>query len=323
MSRWDLGVQFIAVLSKSLAEIVIYTVKLNNDERIDETPMHIALREAFINTLVHTDYYQSGNIIIELNTEKFVFSNPGTLLVSIQQYYNGGISECRNPSLQKMFMLIGRAEKAGSGVDKIMTGWQKSNLRNPFINVHNNPDRVVLTLPMFGVISQSVLNDLNAIFGDISNLTADELTALSFCLVEDSISNKRLQYVLNLHKYDITSLLKNLCEKNYLYSDNNGRWTIYKLKKVDTSGRKVDTSEKKEKTRFKRSDLESLIMNVCKDDYLKMEEISKRINKSTDYLKNKIFPDMIAKGKLEKKYPYTDNHPDQGYRTKYNIDKEE
>jgi predicted transcriptional regulator len=149
----------------------------------------------------------------------------------------------RNPAFQQMFMLIGRAEKAGSGVDKIMTGWQASHWRRPFLEIENQPDRVKLTLPMFSVIPDAVLNELNAFFDDVSNLTADELTALSFCQIEGSISNQRLQYVLNMHSADITTLLKKLCANDYLESDNNGRWTTYKLKeKVATLTPKVDTS---------------------------------------------------------------------------------
>lgn len=46
-----------------------------------------------------------------------------------------------------------------------------------------------------------------------------------------------------MHSADITSLLKKLCAEYYLESDNNGRWTIYKIKgKVDTSESKVVTS---------------------------------------------------------------------------------
>ena len=55
--------------------------------------------------------------------------NPGTLLVSKAQYYAGGESICRNKSLQKMFMLIGFSEKAGSGVNKIFMGWKNANWR--------------------------------------------------------------------------------------------------------------------------------------------------------------------------------------------------
>ena len=332
--------QFYLKVWPKLSSTLPKPFQLNKDERVDESPTHIALREAFINALVHADYSLSGNIIIEIDTEKFMFSNPGTLLVSIYQYYSGGISECRNPALQQMFMLIGRAEKAGSGVDKIMSGWQESHWRRPYLEIENQPDRIKLTLPMFSIIPEAVLNELNTVFDDVSHLSADELTALSFCQIEGSISNQRLQYVLNMHSTDITNLLKKLCSENYLESDNNGRWTIYKIKqkvdtsltevdtsvldadiqeaintKVDTLNTKVDTSDNMVATRYTKDELELLIMKVCKHDYLKMEEVANQIGKSVDYLKNKVFPRMIKNEKLIKRFPFTHNHPDQGYKT--------
>ncbi len=339
--------QFYLKVWPKLSSTLPKPFQLNKDERVDESPTHIALREAFINALVHADYSLSGNIIIEIDTEKFMFSNPGTLLVSIHQYYAGGISECRNPALQHMFMLIGRAEKAGSGVDKIMSGWQESHWRRPYLEIENQPDRIKLTLPMFSIIPEAVLNELSTVFDDVSHLTADELTALSFCQIEGSISNQRLQYVLNMHSTDITNLLKKLCSENYLESDNNGRWTIYKIKqkvdtsltevdtsvldadiqetnntkvdtlntKVDTSDNKVDTSDNKVDTRYTKDELELLIMKVCKHDYLKMDEVANQIGKSVDYLKNKVFPGMIKDEKLIKRFPFTHNHPEQGYKT--------
>ncbi len=137
---------------------------LEKDERIDETPAHVALREAFVNSLVHTDYSLSGNIIIELDTEKFVFSNPGgALLVSLEQYYAGGVSECRNPALQKNVYADWACRKAGSGADKIISGWQASHWRRPYLEIENQPDRVKLTLPMFNVLPEQVHNELNTI----------------------------------------------------------------------------------------------------------------------------------------------------------------
>jgi ATP-dependent DNA helicase RecG len=56
-------------------------------------------------------------------------------------------------------------------------------------------------------------------------------------------------------------------------------------------------------------------MRICQSDYIKMEEVAKLLGKSNDYLKNKVFPDMIKEGKLEKRYPFTQNHPEQGYKT--------
>lgn len=50
-------------------------------------------------------------MVVRLYSNKIVFTNPGTLLVSKMQYYGESASVCRNKTLQKMFMLIGSAEK--------------------------------------------------------------------------------------------------------------------------------------------------------------------------------------------------------------------
>lgn len=327
---------------------------LNEDVRIDESPAHIALREAFVNALVHTDYSLSGNIIVELDTEQFVFSNPGTLLVSLAQYYEGGISECRNPSLQQMFMLIGRAEKAGSGADKIMNGWKNAHWRKPYLELESQPDRVKLTLPMFNILPDKILTELRARFFNLEELTPDELTVLAFCHIEGSISNNRLQYVLSMHSSDISNLLNNMVAKGFLEGDNKGRWTLYKIsderevaaEKVTTSNGKVATTGKTTHTpqqkvitsdemvttsagkvttsvlpeataakRFTKEELEKEIMRLCKSGYRKKEELADALGKSVDYLKTRFIYRMQREGKLKAKFPYTPNHYDQAYKT--------
>ena len=57
-------------------------------------------------------------------------------------------TNCRNPILQKMFMRLGRAEKAGSGVDKIMSGWHFLGWPNPSVREETRPDYVVLSMPI-------------------------------------------------------------------------------------------------------------------------------------------------------------------------------
>ena len=342
---------YLRVLPK-ITSVLPKPFHLEKDTRIEETSAHIALREAFVNALVHTDYSQSGNIIVTLEKQQFVISNPGTLLVSLDQYYEGGISECRNPSLQKMFMLIGRAEKSGSGVDKIMRGWDDLHWSKPYLKLEEQPNRVKLILPMFHILPEQVMANLQEQFPTIGELTTNELTALTFCSVEGCISNNRLQYILKLHPTDITYLLKGLVERGYLESDNKRRWANYHIKgkkvatssqkvdtssqKVDTSSQKVDTSSQKVDTsktkkvdtsktkkvdtsnltkRISKGGLEFLIMDICNEKYVKMEVIAEQVERSLDYLKNKIFPNMVKQGKLEKKYPLNPNHPEQAYKT--------
>ena len=308
---------YLRVLPK-ISSLLPKPFQMEKDARIDETPTHIALREAFVNALVHTDYFQSGNISVEVQRQQFVITNPGTLLVSLDQYYEGGVSECRNPSLQKMFMLIGRAEKAGSGVDKIMTGWDYSHWIRPYLQLQTQPNRVKLVLPMFHILPQEVIAPLYEIFDNVDELTTDELTALAFCYIEGYISNSRLQYVLKMHPTDITNLLKKLVDKGYLESDNKRRWAIYQLK-----GRKVATSEEGKvatsivvKKRMSKQELENEIMKLRKGVYRKKEELAILLGKSENYLKDKFIYRMQKEGKIESFFPYTPNHPEQAYKTK-------
>ena len=47
-----------------------------------------------------------------------------------------------------MFMCLGRAEKAGSGVDKIVSGWQSLGWPLPTVAEETRPDYVVLPLQL-------------------------------------------------------------------------------------------------------------------------------------------------------------------------------
>ena len=116
--------------------------------RQEETPAHDAVREALINCIIHQDVNAQGHIVVERTDESLVFMNPGMMLVSKQQYFEGGRSICRNPILQKMFMRLGRAEKAGSGVDKIVSGWQSLGWPLPTVAEETRPDYVVLTMQL-------------------------------------------------------------------------------------------------------------------------------------------------------------------------------
>jgi predicted HTH transcriptional regulator len=152
--------QFYSRVWPKLAAGIPTPFRLEGDQRRDVTPTHEALREALVNTLIHADYAGAGGIVVERYPDRFFLSNPGTLLVSLEQYQTGGVSECRNPALQQMFLLIGGGEKAGSGADKIRAGWRLQHWRAPKIEVFGQPDRVGLTLPTVGLIPEETLHRL-------------------------------------------------------------------------------------------------------------------------------------------------------------------
>ena len=99
--------------------------KLEGTDRIDDTPLHKALREALANALIHADYYDRRGLVIQKWPDKIRIANPGAFRINVQEALAGSISDPRNESLIKMFNLINVGERAGSGLPSIRTVWQK------------------------------------------------------------------------------------------------------------------------------------------------------------------------------------------------------
>ena len=126
-----------------------------NQRRKDTTSAHTSLREAFGNCLIHCAYTVKGNIVIDRYDDRIVMSNPGAMLVSMENFWAGGYSVCRNPLLQKMFVFVGVGEKAGSGADIISTGWRDNGWQLPTLSEHQMPARVEAVLLIEDLVKQS------------------------------------------------------------------------------------------------------------------------------------------------------------------------
>lgn len=317
-----------------------FTIK--NNQRIDQSPAHIAVREAFVNLCVHTDYKAEGSLTVIFKNGTYFFSNPGTMLVSQEQFFEGGESICRNPTLQKMFMMLGPAEKAGSGGAKIIEGWRLNNWKTPYISQRTRPDKVEVYLSMQSLIQPEVLMELNKRLNiETQKLSSQAQTVLALALTEENVTNERLRYVLQLHKSDITSLLQNMCRQGLLLSDGYGRGTKYRLANaisrcnvdintanVDSLDANVDSSNHNwntiistnaqsllKKKRLRPAEMEQLIYEITAE-WRTIQELTQILGKDKSYLRNHVLPILISKGMLEREYPYILNHPNQRYRRK-------
>ncbi len=242
---WEANLfQFYRLTLPRLQKFLPKPFKLKGDTRIDETPAHVAVREALINCLVHAQYGGSRRINVFKTPKGIRMSNPGTLLVSPSQFYEGGMSETRNPALQRMFGLIGKSDKAGSGVDKILKGWREANWRSPYIEETGRPDKVELFMPMETLIDDDVVAELKTIFGDkLKDVNHNGLIILSTALTDDEVSNTSLQPLIDLHPSDISKLLRELCKRGFLASNGFGKGTTYHLASQDGASDKTGSDK--------------------------------------------------------------------------------
>lgn len=223
--------QFYLRVIQRLAADLKLPFQLDSDLfRKGEAVVHEAIREALVNALIHSDYQGQGGIIVEKYNDRFEFSNPGSLLISFDQLLRGNVSECRNKSLQIMFMLLGAAEKAGSGVDKIRRGWESQHWRLPMVREQMQPDRVQWVLPMISLIPEESLQRLQALFGKtFQRFNQHEMQALVTADIEGEVNNARLRQITGVHPADMTRMLQDLVGKGALTQEGQGRWTRYRL----------------------------------------------------------------------------------------------
>ena len=136
---------YFRVYNKMIKEIKV-PFKMSGGERVDDTPVHKALREALANGLINADYHGLRGVVIRKEPDKLVFANPGYVRTGKKQMRLGGESDPRNKALMKMFNLINIGERAGSGVPNIFNVWADEGWEEPVIEERFDPDRTVLSL---------------------------------------------------------------------------------------------------------------------------------------------------------------------------------
>ena len=198
--------------------------------RRDGTLAHEALREAMANLCVHADYSEEASLLVTKYPDKIILSNPGVLLISREQFFRGGESVCRNTSLQQMFMMMGQAEKAGSGVDKILRGWKASRRGRPYPNELLRPNKVELVMPLESLLDPRILTSLKDQLGSpIDELDENELLLLATAQSEGVINHERLKELLPMHPADVTKVLQKLRRDGLLTVEGRGRGCVYHL----------------------------------------------------------------------------------------------
>jgi len=205
--------------------------QLEKGERQDDTPVHIALREALANVLVHADYSERASVLVVKRPDMFGFRNPGLMRIPVEVALHGGEPDCRNRNLHKMFRFVGVGEQAGTGIPRILQGWNAQHWSPPKLYESTTPyNHTLLEMRMIDLFPADVMTDLRARFGVVfDQLDHQKRVALALAAIEGTVNHARLCTVSSVHPVELTRTLQYLTQLGMLNSTGSGRGVVYFL----------------------------------------------------------------------------------------------
>ena len=221
---------FMRLVMPKLVSGIKHPFNLQGMARNDDTAIHKAIREAVVNMLIHSDYQITGVLSIVKEDKGYCFSNPGSLKLQIRAIYEGGHSVARNPRIQNMLRMIGYGDNIGSGFPTILSAWGDENWRKPDLSQDEELHQVTLKLWMISTMPKECTDHLKKLFGRVyTHLSQNEQLILGTAYLEGSVTNSRLQALLDLHSTDVGHLLSDLTARNLLLVNWKGRWSSYQV----------------------------------------------------------------------------------------------
>lgn len=307
--------------------------QLQGVTRIEESPVHVVLREALVNLLVHADYAVPEASLIVRTPSGFLFRNPGSSRISEFDLLHGDRSDPRNPELVRMFRLIGLAEEAGTGIPKIIRAWRELGLEMPKIDAGTERYEFILQLRQAHLLSVEDRRWLKSLG---SQWNEAEQLALVHAKHHGYVDNATLTRLTGQHPADISKILVGLRNRQFLQMISGGRYACYELGAQTILGSRLPTttatSSTKQETipinlwnelmqlgevirahsRIDRITLENVIVQLCAFAPLGVNDLETLLKRKREYIL-RIIRALIASGRINYLHPLQPSHPRQKY----------
>ncbi|MBF0579929.1 putative DNA binding domain-containing protein [Erysipelotrichaceae bacterium RD49] len=177
-----------------------------------------ALREALVNSLIHSDYQiADSSVRIEVRQGQFTFKNPGQMLIPEDSFFVGGHSVVRNEVLMKLFSAAGFSERQGFGGSQIFSSSSARDYKLPEIKTSLTQTELLFwTEPAHQ--TEQVQNDYERFVLNIFKENANIRYSFS-----------QLKEKTHLGEYRLRKTLNKLQQKQQIEMQGAGRGTTYGL----------------------------------------------------------------------------------------------
>lgn len=287
--------QLLLEIEKEAVELT-YSSELSNGlfrDTIRNYPKEV-IRELLINTIAHKRYTSSGDIFLEVYSDRIVFTNPGGLPLGISKDNILHERQRRNPHLIQTLHDLKLIEGEGSGYDLV---YEKLSLdAKPFPEIESTVNKMAVTVQS-GIIDEEALSVIDYINKHFQ-LTQKETITLGIVATRKKILATQLTIALQLNQEDkLKYWLGSLLDKNILISRGVKKGTEYLLNPDLFSQAKLDlTPSLKTIEAYK---LEAMIVEDLKyNGESKMKEIQDRMTEVYPNDIQKAVYRMVDKGDL-------------------------
>lgn len=219
--------QLLLEIEKEAVELT-YSFELTSGlfrEKVRNYPKEV-IRELLINTIAHKRYTMSGDIFLEVYSDRIVFTNPGGLPLGISKDNILHERQRRNPHLIQTLHDLKLMEGEGSGYDLV---YEKLSLdAKPFPVIESSFNKMIVTVES-GIIDEEALSVIDYVNKHFQ-LTQKETITLGVVATVKKILSTQLSSNLQLNQEDkLKYWLGSLMDKSILMSRGVKKGTEYLL----------------------------------------------------------------------------------------------
>jgi len=188
--------------------------KIIGYERIDnlDYPQY-ALREAFLNAIVHRDYSYKGGIIVDLFSNRIEIKSLGGITSGLtMEDILQGVSETRNPRLANIFYRLSLIETYGTGIGRINSSYENYQQKPEFKDTSNT----------FTV----VLYNTNY----VKNMNSEKQKIIEYLKKHGTITRAEVENILDVKKSTALNYLNDLIKAEKVVLDDATKKAKYTLK---------------------------------------------------------------------------------------------
>jgi ATP-dependent DNA helicase RecG len=156
--------EFCGSLFKQIEEVHAYLHVFNRTRsaiegiyRIDYPDYpEVAIRESYINALIHRDYYIEGSVLVSMFDDRLEFVSLGGAMPGVtHDLMLAGVSVTRNEKLAQVFYRLKMIEAFGTGIPRIFSAYENYS-RQPEIPIVNGGFLIRLPNMNHSVVSETM-----------------------------------------------------------------------------------------------------------------------------------------------------------------------